>query len=111
MNEQMKKQSKAIDRRNINRGRVTVNGMSIRNDVPAPPNTQRTKYPFYEMEVGDCLELTPEHPGARENRGGTCSAQSSAHSYARNHGVKFRTMIVKDDPDTVDGTVRIWRVE
>ena len=92
-----------------NRGSINLGGMSIRRDIAPPPNTRSTKYPFYEMQVGDCLELEPSHPGARINRSGTCSAQGSAYSFARRHGVEFRSMIVKNDHDVPDGTIRIWR--
>lgn len=87
-----------------NPGSIVQEGMSIRTDLAPPPNTRRTKYPFGDMRINDCLELAPGHPGARRNRGGTTSAQGSAHSYSRRHGVVFRSQVLPD------GTVRIWRV-
>lgn len=87
-----------------NLGAIIAQGMSIRRDIPAPPNTRRTKYPFHDMVVGDCLVLEAGHPGARINAGGCCGAQSSAHGHARRHGVAFRSQILPN------GNVHIWRV-
>ncbi len=87
-----------------NPGAIVSAGMTIRKDIPAPEFTRRTKYPFPDMQVGDCLVLEAGHPGTRENASGTCSAQGSAHSHARRHGVSFRTQRL------ADGTVHIWRV-
>jgi hypothetical protein len=87
-----------------NRGAIVAQGMSIRRDIPAPPNTRRTKYPFPDMTIGDCLVLEAGHPGTKINLGGTCSAQGSAHSYAKRHGVAFRSQILPN------GNVHIWRV-
>ena len=88
-----------------NPGAIIAQGMSIRRDIPAPPNTRRTKYPFPDMLVGDCLVLEANHPGSSVNLGGTCSAQGSAHSYGMRHGLKFRSQI------QTNGSVHIWRTE
>lgn len=86
-----------------NRGAIVAQGMSIQRGIPMPPNTRSTKYPFNELEIGDCLVLEASHPGARINRSGTCSAQGSSYSYGRRHGLVFRSQL------RPDGSVHIWR--
>ena len=88
-----------------NPGAIVAKGMSIQRGIPMPPNTRSTKYPFNDMQVGDCLVLDAGHPGTRINRNGSCSAQSSSHSYGRRHGLVFRSQIQPD------GSVYIWRVQ
>ena len=58
--------------------------------------TSRNKYPFPKMKVGDSFfveDIMDKHV-----------VRAAAYSYGKYHGKKFRTR-------TVDGGVRVWRIE
>jgi hypothetical protein len=59
---------------------------------------RKPKYPFGEMAVGDSLFFDGEKIGPQ------CKPYAAANAYAYKNGVKFAGR-------TVDGGVRIWRVE
>lgn len=65
----------------------------IEKNVPVPE--ERTRYPLGKMEVTDSFLAMGK---------AAYSARSAAHKYGKNHGKKFKTR-------TVEGGMRIWRVE
>jgi hypothetical protein len=88
-----------------NSGAIVKVGMSIRRDIPMPGFTRQTKYPFKDMDIGDCLVLAYGHPGTTKSKSGVARAQQSAYNFGRNNDKKFRG---QRQPD---GSLHIWRVE
>ena len=74
--------------------------MKIEQDVPAPVYNAKVgggyKYPFGAMKVGDSVFFRGEKTG--------CNIDRVARNNARRWGWKFAAR-------TVDGGLRIWRVE
>lgn len=83
--------------------------MRIEKSVPLPPPTTGPprKYPFSDMEVGDCLSLPLS--GVKHVEGGdevTAKLRQAALNYGRRHGKKFVVRTVRPE-----GIARCWRVE
>ena len=75
--------------------------MKIEKNVPIPKGTGKgagkpTIYPFSEMEVGDSVFLDGQRTGG--------PAYLSAMQHGRMHGKKFSAR-------SVDGGIRIWRIQ
>ena len=67
----------------------------IEKGILIPPPVRRTKYPFGQMEVGDSVFIA-------DDGGGRVIA--AACEYGKRHNKKFSCR-------TVDGGVRVWRIE
>ena len=72
--------------------------IKIDKDVPMPAPGRRI-YPFDQMEIGDSFEV----PIERAN-----SVTSSSNAFRVKHNKKLR--LVRRS-NTIEGTVRFWRVE
>lgn len=76
--------------------------MKIETGIEFNPEASRRgrkpKYPFLKMAVGDSLFFEGEKIGPE------CKPYIAASVFGRNNGMKFAGR-------TVDGGVRIWRVE
>lgn len=73
--------------------------MRIESGVPLPKDNMRgseLKYPFIDMEVGQSVFFEGESTRSK--------MQARAHQVAKRHGKKFVCR-------TMDGGLRIWRVE
>lgn len=72
----------------------------IKKNIPMPPfikkGERQLKYPWREIEVGDCFDM----PADQKNQTAAVGMANSAHSPK-----KFRRQKLED------GTSRIWRVE
>ena len=88
-----------------NSGAIVKSGMSIRRDIPMPGFTRQTKYPFKDMDIGDCLVLEAGHPGTIQSKNRVARAQQSAYTFGRNNDKKFRGQLQPN------GSLHIWRVE
>lgn len=79
----------------------------VKKDVPLTPSSRSLKYPFHEMEVGDCFDV-PRNMG--RTLGKTTvqnSVTSSSRGYAKRHNpdAKFATRTIDEN------TIRCWRVK
>ena len=76
--------------------------MNIDKSIPVPENAGRIggikKYPFADMQVGDSVFFAGEKIGRR------CNPYLAAQQVAIRHGMKFCGR-------SIDGGVRIWRIE
>lgn len=71
--------------------------MEIEKNIPTPPGVQGTKkYPFDKMEVGDSIFIKGQTSVGK--------AANAARVYANGRQMKFSSR-------SVDGGVRIWRIE
>lgn len=72
--------------------------MTIKKGIPVPSTARRgrpAKYPFADMEIWDCYEVTDPEQAKR--------AAKAAFRYGARHGKKFSTR-------TTDEGLRIWRI-
>lgn len=69
----------------------------IKKGIPIP-TSRPAKYPFAELEIGDCFDCPIDRPRTRIN------VSMAAKGFAKRHGVKFATRKIGD-------VVRCWRVE
>ena len=60
----------------------------------------KIKYPYKNMDIGDCVELKEIDVGVI----GIHKARKYAHNYASSTRKKFRTL-------KEDGTLKVWRVK
>ena len=73
--------------------------MNIEKNIPTPEGSgsgRPAKYPFTKMEVGDSVFIA----GGRQG----CNELNAAKVYANRTGKRFSSR-------TVDGGLRIWRIE
>lgn len=73
--------------------------MIIESNIPAPKSQGRGRppiYPFGDMDVGDSIFIESQHMGG--------SAYLAAMQHGRLHSKKFSGR-------SVEGGIRIWRVE
>jgi len=72
--------------------------MKIEKEIEAPKKHPNAKYPFNAMDVGDSIFFEGEKLSP------WCKPYVAAQSWGRKHGVKFQGR-------TVEGGMRIWRIE
>lgn len=74
--------------------------MNIEKGIPAPESALkgRTKYPWPKMDIGDSVFFEGE-PGGTQ-----CNASKASIMYGKRTGKKFASR-------SIDGGVRIWRIE
>jgi hypothetical protein len=68
----------------------------IEKDIPVTIKSEKAKYPFSEMEVGDSFLVPKGQENAKLHR-------EAAYSHGRKNNVKFKTK-------SVAGGTRIWRI-
>jgi len=76
-----------------------LDDLTIERGVPLPGRvaaSQKTKYPFAAMDVGDSFRISE---AAMRN------ARNSAYLYAKRHGQRFSCRRVSDT------AFRVWRIE
>lgn len=75
---------------------------TITNDVAPPDSTSlNQRYPFTEMEVGQCAVFKTDSPGFNDAR-----VRVAANAVGRNHNKQFTTRL-----DRKDGVLRVWRIK
>jgi len=75
-------------------------------EIPAPKRGRGRppKYPWAEMEIGDSFFVEAQEGRSIENQQRSLSASGRSYGVRKHVGMKFRTR-------TVEGGVRVWRIE
>lgn len=77
--------------------------IEIKKGVPMPFSPSIV-YPWPELEIGDCFDVpVPDHRTARD-------VQNSVHVAARHFRNRHKVPL-KLITRTIDGAIRVWRVE